>query len=87
MALGLPVIATDVGGNPEAVVHSETGLIVPPKNPMALGMAIVSLFQNASKRKALGQAGKRRFQKYFTLPQCIQHYEETYRLLNRKKTL
>ena len=87
MALGLPVIATDVGGNPEAVIHNETGVIIPPKDPSALGIAIVSLFQNTAKRKALGQAGKRRFHKHFTLPECVQHYEETYRLLNRKKTL
>lgn len=43
MACGLPVVATDVGGNPEAVYHNYNGLIVPPSSPELLANSIKSL--------------------------------------------
>jgi glycosyltransferase involved in cell wall biosynthesis len=43
-ALGLPVIITDVGGLGETVRHGETGLVVPPEDPAALGEAVVRFF-------------------------------------------
>ncbi len=43
MAAGKPVVATSVGGTPEAVVDGVTGLLVPPRNPEALANAIVKL--------------------------------------------
>jgi len=36
MAAGVPVVATNVGGNPESIVHGVTGFLVPPKNTNAL---------------------------------------------------
>ena len=42
MALARPVVATEVGGNPEIVVHGETGLLVPPGDYKALASAILS---------------------------------------------
>jgi glycosyltransferase involved in cell wall biosynthesis len=39
-----PVIATNVGGLPEVVIHQQTGLIVPPNDPMALAKAIIEFF-------------------------------------------
>ena len=41
-----PVIATNVGGLPEVVIHQRTGLIVPPNDPQALAKAIVEFFQS-----------------------------------------
>ena len=50
MAAGLPVIATAVGGNAEAVVDGETGLIVPPGDPAAFAAAVCRLLGNEQER-------------------------------------
>jgi colanic acid/amylovoran biosynthesis glycosyltransferase len=56
MAMGLPVITTDVGGMPEAVVDGREGLVVPTRDPQALADAIESLVKDAERRRALGAA-------------------------------
>lgn len=60
MAAGLPVVATRVGGIPEAVADGETGVLVPPSDPRALGDAILALADDPGRRSALGEAGRRR---------------------------
>jgi glycosyltransferase involved in cell wall biosynthesis len=58
MAASLPVVATDVGGNAEAVEDGVTGSIVPVDDPGALSEAISRLIANPSWAKAMGQAGR-----------------------------
>jgi glycosyltransferase involved in cell wall biosynthesis len=60
MATGLPVIATDIRGCREAVVHGTTGLIVPPKDGEALARAVERLLANPEEAKSMGNAGRRR---------------------------
>jgi glycosyltransferase involved in cell wall biosynthesis len=57
MAHAKPVIATPVGGTPELVVDGETGLLVPPRDPMALAAAIRSLLADPERARELGRAG------------------------------
>jgi len=57
MACRLPVVATEVGGIPEVVIHGETGLLVPPRNPSALARAILKLYSNKTLATHLGQKG------------------------------
>ena len=45
MLVGTPIVATDAGGNPEAVIHEETGLLTPPEDPQALAMAALRIVQ------------------------------------------
>jgi L-malate glycosyltransferase len=66
MAASLPVVATDVGGNAEAVQDGVTGYIVPPEDPAALAAAIVRLLSDPSNAEEMGQAGKRRAAERFT---------------------
>lgn len=58
MAAGKPVVATKVGGIPEAVVDGETGMLVEPKNSAALGKAIRTILLNPTLGNALGRKGK-----------------------------
>jgi glycosyltransferase involved in cell wall biosynthesis len=57
-AHGLPVIAHDIGGVPEAVVHEETGLLVQPGDTPALTAAFSRLISDATLRHRLGTAGR-----------------------------
>ena len=81
MAAGLPVVATDVGGNAEAVVDGETGLVVPPRDPPALAAALLTLATDPEKRKAFGRAGRQRFETRFRLERCVEEYAAWYREL------
>jgi glycosyltransferase involved in cell wall biosynthesis len=60
MATGLPVVATRIRGCREAVVHGETGLLVPPKDAVALGRAIHHLLEHPGEAQRMGEAGYRR---------------------------
>jgi glycosyltransferase involved in cell wall biosynthesis len=67
MAAGLPVIASRVGGLPEAVVDGETGLLIPPEDAPALAAAIGSLALDRPRARALGAAGAARVRARFTM--------------------
>lgn len=58
MAAALPVVATSVGGNAEAVKDGVTGILVPPEDPAALSAAITRLISDPSQARAMGIAGK-----------------------------
>lgn len=84
MAAGLSMVVTDVGGNPEAVIDGETGLVVPAHAPEALGAAVVRLAGDRGLRTRFGEAGLKRFQEKFTLARCVQRYVVLYRGLMGK---
>jgi glycosyltransferase involved in cell wall biosynthesis len=60
MAVGLPVVATRVGGLEEAVQDGRTGLLVPPGSATALAGALRSILDGPDRSKAYGEAGRRR---------------------------
>lgn len=60
MAAARPVVATRVGGVPEAVIHRETGLLTAPRDADALANALTLLMGDPALRDQLGQAGQRR---------------------------
>jgi glycosyltransferase involved in cell wall biosynthesis len=60
MSMGLPVVATDIRGCREAIVHEETGLIIPPQNSEKLAEALSKLLSNHDLRQAYGKAGRKR---------------------------
>jgi glycosyltransferase involved in cell wall biosynthesis len=67
MSFALPVLGSRVGGIPEMVVHEQTGLLVPPRDPPALAAALERLLLDADLRLSLGQAGRRRCEECFSL--------------------
>lgn len=82
MAAALPVVATRVGGTPEVVVHEETGLLVEPRSAGALAGAIEALAVDRQRGRALGEAGRARVEKLFTIDRMVADYAREYRRLD-----
>jgi len=66
MACGLPVVASDVGGTPEAVANRETGLLVEPGNAAALADVICGLLADRARLESMGKAARRRAVQHFS---------------------
>ena len=77
-AAGRPVVATRVGGNPEAIVEGETGLLVPARDPEALAGAIISLLRDPAKRARMGEAARRRVVSLYSVDRMIEGYDRLY---------
>jgi glycosyltransferase involved in cell wall biosynthesis len=78
MAAAKPVVATRVGGVPEAVVHGETGLLVPPRDPEALADAILELLGDPQRAREMGRTGRARVVKEFGLDRMIREMARLY---------
>ena len=84
MGAGLPVIATRVGGNEEAVIDGETGYIVEPHNPKEISEAILKIYRSKN-RVEIGEKGRNRVKKHFSLEHCVYQYELAYLNAYKKK--
>jgi glycosyltransferase involved in cell wall biosynthesis len=78
MAAARPVVATAVGGNPEAVVHGETGLLVPALDAGALAEATLTVLGLPDHGMAWGLAGRRRVVERFQRSRMVPKYEALY---------
>lgn len=84
MASGLPVVATDVGGNAELVAEGETGMLVPAQDPQAMAHALLRYTADAALRQSHGAAGRHRAEAEFSLDGMVERYGRLYQqLLNR----
>ncbi|MBL0386442.1 glycosyltransferase family 4 protein [Tumebacillus sp. ITR2] len=66
MLAGRPVVASDVGGLPEVVVHGETGLLVPPEDSVLLASSLCYLIERPDVRERMGRLGSQRAQEHFS---------------------
>jgi glycosyltransferase involved in cell wall biosynthesis len=78
MCMGLPVIATNVGGSPDQVVEGVTGLLVPPGDPEALAAAIEKLACDAGLRQNMGRAAVERIRTEFSLTDMAAKMQRIY---------
>lgn len=78
MAAGLPAAVTDVGGNREVVVPGETGVLVPPGDPEALGRAILAALRDPAGRARMGAAARRVIEDRFDVRHTAARYHATY---------
>ena len=76
MALGRPVIAGSVGGVSEIVVDGETGLLVRPLDSASFAFAFHEIAAEPSRARALGDAGKARYERLFTVEKMLDDYVE-----------
>ncbi len=81
----IPVVATRVGGLQNVVVDNETGFLVPPKDPKALGEKIQTLINNPELRKQMGQAGYQRAMEHYSAERYVREVEELYLGLLKEK--
>jgi len=78
MAMGKPVVATDVGGIPEVVEDKVTGFLVPPRNGDALAQKILYLLENLQIAVELGQAGRMRAIEKFSVDCTVSQLNRLY---------
>ena len=77
MASTLPVVATPVGGNPEVVIDQETGLLV-PATARVLADAILALAKSPRRRRDMGDAGRWRVIRHFSISRMVDQYASAY---------
>lgn len=78
MAMGIPIIASRVGGIEEVVAHEKTGILVKRKNPSALADSIIELLKNEIYRRQLGQEGRKQVLLRFNLNHMLERTEWLY---------
>ena len=77
MACGLPVIATEVGGNAD-LLAADTGVLVPKADPVAFAAALVELARQPSLARTMGAAGRQRVDKHFSMAAMVATYQNLY---------
>ena len=85
MAMGKPIVSTETDGSRALVIDKETGLLVPPRDPIALATAIISLLNEPEKMRLMGQRGQQRINAFFTPEIFIRSHEAFYyKILTRQ---
>jgi D-inositol-3-phosphate glycosyltransferase len=86
MSMGLPVVATAVGGTPEILEDGLTGRLVPPRDPIALAAAITAVL-DAPDRRAMGARGRATVVERYSPNRVVQETDTLYRRLMNTDTL
>ncbi len=89
MAVGIPVVVTDVGGMGEAVTDGVDGFVVPPRDPGAIANALLTLAEAPERRRQMGSQGSRRVDTDFNITTLARAMNEEYQRLidNRARQL
>jgi len=78
MASGLAIIATDVGGNKEALANGRLGLLTPSRNPAALASAVIKMLSNDEQLRQLGQLSKTHVNNKYTVNNMVDAHISLY---------
>jgi glycosyltransferase involved in cell wall biosynthesis len=79
IAAGVPVVVTDVGGNPEIVVKDQSGWVVPSDSVTAMTEAILESQNHPHKRHAFSVVGRTRWEEQFTFERMVDAYRQLYK--------
>ena len=82
-ALGVPTVATDVGGNAEIVKDGVSGSLVPPSSPEALARRVLELLENEELRQSFGIEAEKHVLNKFSEAAIISAYDQCYRKILR----
>lgn len=83
MALGRPVVVTQVGGMPEVVKDGQTGYLVPTEAPLLMAEAILKILTNPGLGAAMGESGRREAEENYTFEHMADRYSQQYEELLR----
>lgn len=86
MALGKPIVASNIGGIPDLVSHGKNGFLVPPKDPRELANCIQILIEDEEKKAKMGKAGKEIVEN-FTKEKMVEKIAELYKELMIQKNI
>ena len=82
MALGVPVVSTNVGGMKEVVIDNETGKLVEPYSSSAISAAILEIIDDDEKRKLMIKNARKLIENHFHLGRLGEVFDAEYRRLN-----
>jgi len=82
-AFGTPVVASRTGGLPEVVLHGETGLLVPERDPEALARALIRLLRDPELRHRMGENARKHYEEHFSAQSLGHRLAHLYRSLVR----
>jgi glycosyltransferase involved in cell wall biosynthesis len=85
MAAGVPVVAANVGGNPELVKDGENGILFAPEDESQFAAALDTLIRQPELRKQLAASARTRAYDEYTIPQVRDRYQDLYRGLLQEK--
>jgi sugar transferase (PEP-CTERM/EpsH1 system associated) len=87
MASGLPVLATDVGGNAELVLNGNTGDLVAAGDAELLALGLLRMSADPARAAGMGRAGRARVEQHFSLPAMVGAYQTLYDRLLADRTI
>jgi glycosyltransferase involved in cell wall biosynthesis len=78
MAAGLPVVCTDVGGNPELIKDDVNGYVVPVSDSESMAAAMIRLLSNRGRAREMGMRGRALADELFDVSKCIERTQSFY---------
>jgi glycosyltransferase involved in cell wall biosynthesis len=78
MSSGIPVVATNVGGNSEVISSGVNGLLIPPKSPENMAKAISRLLDEQALRERIGRAARKTIEEHYTWDKIAENVTESY---------
>ncbi len=81
MASGLPVVASRVGGIPEAVADGETGFLFPAGDSTWLEQVLAPLIRDGALRRKMGEAGRKRVENHFSIDVEVRSFQDLFQTL------
>lgn len=85
MAMGLPVIGSEIGGIPELIEDGINGKLFPPGDSVALSNAIIELLSDKKKMMRMGTAARKKYETHFHQSEMIKSVDNLYRKLLKRK--
>ncbi len=79
MQVGIPVVATSVGGIPHVISHGVTGVIVPPASPVSLGNALLELYHEQEQAKCMADKARDDVMRRYSGSRMAKDYDAVYR--------